>query len=84
MLRRKQDRGKNMRQTSVREIVHSVWLLNLKYTFRKTLGVVGPVLSYLQCSRILKAWILPSGVFLTSDITPRCTSKEVFVFKKVD
>ena len=73
-----------MLQTSVREIVHSTWMLNLKYTFRKTVGVVGPVLSYLQCSKILKAWILPSGVFLASEITPRCTSKEVSVLKKVD
>ena len=73
-----------MRQTSVREIVYSAWMLNSKYTFRKTVGVVGPVLSYLQYSRILKACILPSGVFLASVITPRCTSKEVIFLKKVD
>lgn len=37
-----------MRQTSVREIVHSAWMLNLKYTFRKTVGVVGFVLFAMQ------------------------------------
>ena len=73
-----------MRQTSVREIFHSAWMLNLKYTFRKTVGILGPFLSYLQCSSILKAWILPSGAFLASVRTPRCTSKEVSVLKKAD
>lgn len=42
-----------MGQTFVLEIGHRAWILILKYTFAKTVAVVGPVLSYLQCSRII-------------------------------
>lgn len=71
-----------MRQTSVREIVYSAWMLNLKYTFRKTVGVVGFALFAMQ--QDFKGLNFGIACFLASDITPRCTSKEVSVSKKVD
>lgn len=71
-----------MRQTSVREIVHSAWMLNLKYTFRKTVGVVGFALFAMQ--QDFKGLDFAIGCFLASVITPRCTSKVVIFLKKVD
>lgn len=58
-----------MRQTSVREIVYSAWMLNLKYTFRKTVGVVGFVLFAIQ--QDFKGFYFAIGCFFSFSYNPK-------------